>query len=80
MGSADHALNTWRKPQEDGGNVWLRDNFPKAQPNARIFFYEYNSSPVFGSDKDSFVHEANELLENILQERWQMVTLSRSFE
>ncbi|PGH02850.1 hypothetical protein AJ80_08800 [Polytolypa hystricis UAMH7299] len=71
--SAGHALNTWRKPQDDDGSLWLRDFFPKVQPNARIFLYEYNSSPVFSAGRDSFVREANQLLDEILGARWQMV-------
>lgn len=42
--------------------------------------YEYNSSPVFGAAKDSFVGEANQLLDEIYGERWQTVGfLSNSF-
>ena len=73
LGSSDHAFNTWRKPLEEKGCLWLRDCFAKAQPNARIYLYEYNSIPVFGSAKDSFVGEANQLLDEIYGERWQMV-------
>jgi hypothetical protein len=73
MGSAEHAFNTWRKPLDDSGCLWLRDCFPKVQPNARIFLYEYNSSPVFGASKDNLVKEANQLLDEIYGERWQMV-------
>ncbi|KAL4790496.1 hypothetical protein BDV19DRAFT_372146 [Aspergillus venezuelensis] len=72
INSTDHAFNTWRKPLDNKGCLWLRDCFPKAQPNARIYLYEYNSSPVFGSAKDSFVGEANQLLDEIYGERWQM--------
>ncbi|KAL4964039.1 uncharacterized protein BDV14DRAFT_209586 [Aspergillus stella-maris] len=71
INSSDHAFNTWRKPLDNKGCLWLRDCFPKAQPNARIYLYEYNSSPVFGSAKDSFVREANQLLDEIYGERWQ---------
>ncbi|RJE17497.1 Ankyrin repeat protein, partial [Aspergillus sclerotialis] len=65
LGSSDHAFNTWRKPLHEEGCLWLRDCFAKAQPNARIYLYEYNSIPVFGSAKDSFVAEANQLLDEI---------------
>lgn len=68
-----HAFNTWRKPQEASGHLWLRDTFPKVQPNARVFIYEYNSSPVFGAGKDSFVREANQLLDEIYGARWPKV-------
>ncbi|GAB1214231.1 hypothetical protein ATERTT37_003392 [Aspergillus terreus] len=76
LGSSDHAFNTWRKPLEEKGCLWLRDCFAKAQPNARIYLYEYNSIPVFGSAKDSFVGEANQLLDEIYGERWQMALVN----
>ena len=65
----DHALDTWRKPKGPSGTLWLQDNLPYAIPNARIFLYEYESSPAFGSTKERFVHQANDLLENIRIER-----------
>jgi len=34
-------------------------------PDVRIFIYEYNSTVVYGKDKDTFVGKANELLESI---------------
>ena len=60
---------TWRKPQGAGGNLWLRDNLPQAIPNARVFLYEYESSTAFGSTKERFVYQANDLLENLRIER-----------
>ncbi|CZR59520.1 uncharacterized protein PAC_09412 [Phialocephala subalpina] len=67
-----HAFNTWQKPHHDTGHLWLQDAFPKVQPNARIYLYEYNSSPVFGASKDTFVREANQLLDEIYGARWQI--------
>ena len=34
-------------------------------PHARIFLYQYDSSPAFGSSKERFVHQANDLLERV---------------
>lgn len=78
VNKADHAFNTWRKPQNDKGHLWLRDALPKVQANARVFLYEYNSSPVFGAGKDSFVREANALLDEIYGERWGKVSEASS--
>ncbi|KAL9032039.1 MAG: hypothetical protein Q9214_008131 [Letrouitia sp. 1 TL-2023] len=64
-GNPDHAFDTWRKPKGANGNLWLRDELPKTVPNARIFLYQYDSSPAFGSSKKRFVHQANDLLERI---------------
>ena len=64
-GNPDHAFDTWRKPKGANGNLWLRDELPKTVPNARIFLYQYDSSPAFGSSKERFVHQANDLLERI---------------
>lgn len=77
INAENHAFNTWRQPPNEAGQLWLRDVFPKVQPNARVFLYEYNSSPVFSASKDSFVREANQLLDEIYGTRWQMVTLQR---
>lgn len=49
--------------------MWLRDRIPHAQPNARIFLYEYNSSPVFGSSQRRFSDEANQFLEYLRLKR-----------
>lgn len=67
--NADHAFDTWRKPQGEGGTLWLRDPLSSTLPRARILLYEYNSSPAFGSSKEQFVHQANDLLENVRIER-----------
>ncbi|KAL9596526.1 MAG: hypothetical protein Q9219_005747 [cf. Caloplaca sp. 3 TL-2023] len=64
-GNPEHALDTWRKPKGENGNLWLRDELPKTLPHARIFLYSYDSSPAFGSSKERFVHQANDLLERI---------------
>lgn len=64
-GNPDHAFDTWRKPKGADGNLWLRDELPKTISNARIFLYSYDSSPAFGSSKERFVHQANDLLERI---------------
>jgi hypothetical protein len=61
----DHAYDTWRKPEGEKGHLWLRDTFPRAQPDARVLLYSYNSAPVFGESKERFVHEANSLLERL---------------
>ena len=64
-GNPEHALDTWRKPKGANGNLWLRDELPKTVPYARIFLYSYDSSPAFGSSKERFVHQANDLLERV---------------
>ena len=64
-GNPEHAYDTWRKPKGENGGLWLRDELPKAIPNARIFLYQYDSSPAFGTSKDRFVHQANDLLERV---------------
>lgn len=64
-GNPDHAYDTWRKPKGEGGGLWLRDELPKAIPDARIFLYQYDSSPAFGTSKDLFVHQANDMLERV---------------
>ncbi|KAF6221633.1 hypothetical protein HO133_001599 [Letharia lupina] len=46
IGSETHAIDTWQ--DKKSGNLWLRDRIPREQPNARVFLYKYNSSPVFG--------------------------------
>jgi hypothetical protein len=70
----DHEYNTWRKPENKHGHLWLQDTFSKVQENARIFLYKYNSSPAFGTGKDSFVREANQLLESIYLKRSKLVS------
>ena len=65
----EHALDTWRKPSGPEGSLWLRDALPNVVPNARVFLYEYESSPAFGSTRERFVHQANDLLENLRIER-----------
>jgi triacylglycerol esterase/lipase EstA (alpha/beta hydrolase family) len=62
---ADHAWDTWRTPPGPKGRLWLRDDLPQYLPEARIFLYEYNSTAVFGRDKDNFIGKANELLEAV---------------
>lgn len=62
---ATHAWDTWRTPAGPQGHLWLRDDLPQYIPDARIFIYEYNSTAVYGKDKDTFVGKANELLESI---------------
>ena len=66
---ADHAWDTWRKPAGPQGHLWLRDDLPQCVPESRIFLYEYNSTAVYGKDRDTFVGKANELLEAIIIER-----------
>ena len=63
-----HAYDTWRKPYGTG-RLWLRDDLPKSTPESRIFLYEYNSSFIFGGEKDRFIHKASELLEELRLER-----------
>jgi hypothetical protein len=65
----DHAWDTWRKPSGSQGRLWLRDDLPQHVPETRIFLYEYNSTAVYGKDKDTFIGKANELLEAIRIER-----------
>ena len=42
---------------------------PQHVPETRIFLYEYNSTAVYGTDRDTFIGKANELLEAIRIER-----------
>lgn len=65
----DHAWDTWRKPSGFQGRLWLRDDLPQHVPETRIFLYEYNSTAVYGKDRDIFIGKANELLEAIRIER-----------
>ncbi|PVH70814.1 hypothetical protein DL98DRAFT_521398, partial [Cadophora sp. DSE1049] len=65
----DHAWDTWRKPSGPEGHLWLRDELPQHVPETRIFLYEYNSTAVYGKDRDTFIGKANELLEAIRIER-----------
>ena len=65
----DHAWDTWRKPSGPQGRLWLRDDLPQHVPKTRIFLYEYNSTAVYGKDRDTFIGKANELLEAIRIER-----------
>ena len=65
----DHAWDTWRKPSGTQGRLWLRDDLPQYLPEPRIFLYEYNSTAVYGKDRDTFIGKASELLEAIRIER-----------
>ena len=65
----DHAWDTWRKPPGPQGRLWLRDDLPRHVPETRIFLYGYNSTAVYGKDRDTFIGKANELLEAIRIER-----------
>jgi len=65
----NHAWDTWRKPSGPQGRLWLRDDLPQHLPNSRIFLYEYNSTVVYGKDRDTFIGKASELLEAIRIER-----------
>jgi triacylglycerol esterase/lipase EstA (alpha/beta hydrolase family) len=65
----DHAGDTWRRPSGLQGRLWLRDDLPQHVPETRIFLYEYNSTAVYGKDRDTFIGKANELLEAIRIER-----------
>ena len=65
----DHAWDTWRTPSGPQGRLWLCDDLPSYVPESRIFLYEYNSTAVYGKDRDSFSGKANELLEAIRIER-----------
>lgn len=65
----DHALDTLPNTKGQAGTLWLQDTLPEVLPNARVFLYEYESSPAFESTKERFVYQANDLLENIRIER-----------
>ena len=65
----EHAFNTWRKPPEEGGRLWLRDDLPKYTPKARVFLYEYNSKVAYGVTQGRFFDKANDLLEDLYLER-----------
>ncbi|GAP82647.2 putative kinesin light chain 1 [Rosellinia necatrix] len=66
---ADHAWDTWRTPSGPTGRLWLRDDLPQYTPESRIFLYEYDATAVYGTDRNTFVGKANELLEAIRIER-----------
>ena len=68
----DHTWDTWRTPPGPQGHLWLRDDLPSYVPESRIFLYEYNSTAVYGKDRDSFIGKANELLEEIRIERYEV--------
>lgn len=61
----DHAMNTWREPQNDSGRLWLRDDLPAVAPLAHIFNYEYDATAVFGEGQEGFIMGASELLETL---------------
>jgi hypothetical protein len=63
----EHATDTWE--EKKSGNLWLRDQLPSEQPEARTMLYEYNSSPAFSVDKERFIFQANDLLEDLRLER-----------
>ncbi|KAH8748586.1 hypothetical protein BGZ57DRAFT_969480 [Hyaloscypha finlandica] len=67
--NVDHAWDTWRTPAGPQGRLWLRDDLPQSIPESRIFLYEYNSTAAYGKSRDTFIDEANELLEQISMER-----------
>ncbi|KAH6669960.1 hypothetical protein B0J14DRAFT_545730 [Halenospora varia] len=70
LNKENHAFDTWQKSDGTGnGHLWLRDTFPTAQPNARIFLYSYDSRPTFSENKDRFIQEASLLLEWISVKR-----------
>jgi hypothetical protein len=51
------------------GRLWLRDDLPPYVSESRLFLYEYNSTAVYGKDRDTFNGKANKLLEAIRIER-----------
>lgn len=65
----DHAWDTWRTFPGPQGRLWLRDDLPQYVSESRIFLYEYNSTAVYGKDRDTFNGKVNELLEAIRIER-----------
>jgi len=66
---ADHAWDTWRKPDGPRGRLWLRDDLPQYVSESRIFLYEYNSTAVYGADRSTFIDKANEFLEAVRTKR-----------
>jgi hypothetical protein len=62
----DHA---WRTPPGPQGRLWLYDDLPQYVSESRIFPNEYNSTAVYGKDRDTFNGKANELLKAIRIER-----------
>jgi len=60
-----HGANL-RAPKE---RLWLCDDLPQHLPESRIFLYEYESTAVYGRDRDTFMGKANDLLEVIRTER-----------
>ncbi|KAE8440424.1 hypothetical protein EG329_008005 [Mollisiaceae sp. DMI_Dod_QoI] len=63
-------IETWQKLKKDGTtSFWLQDELKSQIPNARVIVYEYDSNPAFGKGKERFVHQANNLLENLRIDR-----------
>lgn len=58
---ANHARRTWEN--QESKHLWLRDAIPLDRKTVRTMLYAYESSPVFGADKERFIHQANALLE-----------------
>jgi hypothetical protein len=72
---------TWQKEVQDGTICFLlKDEVPKAIPNARILVYEYDSNPAFDKGREGFAHQATDLLEGVQIEREDVRNLSSSAE
>ncbi len=54
------------------GRLWLRDDRPQHLPESRILLYVYNSTAIYGKDGDTSIDKANELLEAIRTERYEV--------
>ena len=67
LGHENHAVETWQ--DKASGSLWLRDKIPYKEPRARVFLYQYNSSPVFGTSQERFLFEANDFLERLRLKR-----------
>jgi hypothetical protein len=75
----NHAWDTWCQPPGPSGRLWLRDELPRQLPGARIFIYEYETSVVYGGDLDTFINEARDFLEALIEQRQNMETRSILF-
>ena len=64
-----HGYDTWRKPEGDGGHLWLADELPKRLPRARVMLEYYDSSPLSFTRRESVIQQAKGILDDIWLER-----------
>jgi len=64
--AAKHAEDTWTGPKS---SFWLRDELPTKLPQSRIFIYKYDSTAVYGKNRETFIDKANAFLERLRVKR-----------